>query len=638
MRKKIVISTLALFIGLFQMYTMMFGQPNYLYFRPLMLTTMMIMGLLGKPLFGKDATGTKAKVGDAIDMLLVALLVAVQYYIFYDFDDFVMRQGSPNDYDAILGFSYVLVVLELTRRYCGTVLTVLAAFFFVQPIFSHKLFWIFYGPPTDFASMIDYVFMRNEGLFSTPLMSVLSYVVPFIIFTSLLTKSGAGDVFMDLARSVAGGLPGGPAKVAIISSALMGTISGSAVANVVGTGSVTIPLMKKTGYKPEFAGAVEAVASTGGQIMPPVMGAAAFIVAQNLQIAYIQLAAYALIPAILYYIALYFSVHQEAQRLGLKGVPKEELPKAWAVIKKGWSVLIPLILIVGLMALGYTPMKAALYAIFSLFIMVMINPAMRIKPAQFVEALQMGAMSSVAVAIGCAAAGLIIAGINISGMGLKFAGIVMMIAADQMWLALILTMIVAVILGMGVPTTAVYVTVSVLLSPALIKMGIPEIAAHMFPFYYGVLAAITPPVALASFAAAGVANTNPSTTGWQAVRLGLSGFIIPFMFTYGPELLLQGEPLDIILAVCTACIGVYALSGFIIGVLMDRKINMFMRVLLGIGALLMIKPGLYTDIAGIIIVGGMHFWLNKKPSLTSLREQAEAETVFENSEMTEGVS
>ncbi len=629
MTKKTIIASLALFIGLFQMYTMMFGQPNYLYFRPLMLTVMMVMGLLGKPLFAKATSPARVKLGNIVDNLLVLVLIAVQVYIFADFDEFVMRQGSPNESDAILGFAYVLIVLELTRRYCGGVLCGLASFFFVQPICSDKLFWIFYGPPTDFDAMIDYVFMRNEGLFSTPLMSVLSYVVPFIIFTSLLTKSGAGDVFMDLARSVAGSLPGGPAKVSIISSAMLGTISGSAVANVVGTGSVTIPLMKKTGYKPEFAGAVEAVASTGGQIMPPVMGAAAFIVAQNLQIAYIQLAAYALIPALMYYIALYFSVHQEAQRLGLKGVPKEELPNAWQVIKKGWSVLVPLVAIVVLMAMGYTPMKAALYAIVFLFIMVMINPAMRIKPVQFIEALQMGAMSSVAVAIGCAAAGLIIAGINVSGMGLKFAGIVTEIAADQMWLALLLTMIVAVILGMGVPTTAVYVTVSVLLSPALIKMGIPEIAAHMFPFYYGVLAAITPPVALASFAAAGIAGTSPSTTGWQAVRLGLSGFIIPFMFTYGPELLLQGAPLDIVLAVCTGCLGVYALSGFIIGVIMDRKINALMRILLGIGAMLMIKPGLYTDIVGLAIVGGMHLWLKHKPSLTDIREGKTEATAME---------
>ena len=615
--KKAAIAVMAMFIGFITLYTMMYGQPSHLFYRPLLLSIMMIMGILGKPTFGNKGK-TLRTVGTIIDVLMIIAIIAIETYVFSDLEGYILRTGKPNMTDTICGFIYICIVIYLAGRYCGWVLAGLAIIFFVQALFANKLPVAFRGAPVKFKTMVEFCYMRDEGIFGTPLMSVISYVIPFIIFTSLLNVSGAGQVFMDLASAIAGKFSGGPAKVSIVSSGLMGTISGSAVANVVGTGSITIPMMKKTGYKPEFAGAVEAVASTGGQIMPPVMGAAAFIVAQNLAIPYIRLAAFALIPALLYYIALFFSVHQEAHRLGLKGLEKDEIPQLAPVLKEGWSVFIPLILIIVLMSKGYTPIKAALYAILTLFVLVMLNPKLRITSEQFMQAIQTGAMNCVAVAIGCAAAGIVISGVNVSGLGLKFASAIIKISAGRLWITLLLTMIIAVFLGMGVPTTAVYCTVSVLLSPVLINMGVTDIAAHLFPFYYGVLAAITPPVALASYAAAGLSGSSPSKTGWVAVKLGLAGFIIPFMFVYSPELVLQGTTLNIIRAAITAIFGVYCLSGFIIGVLNKRNLNWGERILMLVISLLMISSTIITDIVGLALFAVVFIIIRKRPLVNTV--------------------
>ncbi len=565
------------------------------------------------------------KITGIIDLFLILMVVIIQSYVILDFDQFALRQGSPTNLDVLFGSIYVLLLLEATRRTVGWMLVILATFFVGQLLISDKMPWIFFGPPMKLSAIVDFVWMRDEGIYSVPIMSVFTYVIPFLIFASFLIRSGAGKFFIELAVSFTGRLVGGPAKGAIVSSGFMGSISGSAVANVVGTGTFTIPMMQKVGYKKEFSGAVEAVASTGGQIMPPVMGAAAFILAQNLQIPYGELILYALIPAILYYVALYFSVHLEAKRLGLKSLPKEDIPKTIALLKDRGYLLIPLILILISLFMGFSAIRSAMLAIIAIVPLVMMRKSTRLSPVQFLSALEDSVRDLIPIAIACGAAGLIIAGVNISGVGLKFAYLITTISQGQLWLTLILVMIAAVILGFGLPTTAVYVTVAVVLAPALQELGLSALQAHMFAFFYGVVAAITPPIALASFAAASISKTDPMKTGYVAFRLGLAGFIIPFMFAYGPELLMQGEPLNIIIAFITATVGLYLLAAAIIGFYLNVKISLILRVTLFAGSLFMLYPGFITDLTGVIVACLVYLSARRNGRLVAITETSSQE-------------
>jgi len=613
--RKIAVSGLAIFVALLALYTSSFGQPNYLFYRSLILSVILIIAFIQYPMIKRAGRKIMA-VTRIIDLFLILAVVAIQTYVLVDFNQFAFRQGSPTMTDTVLGAIYILLVLEATRRTVGYIMFFLAAFFIGQLLISDKLFWIFYGPPMKLSGVVDFVWMRDEGLYSTPIMSVFTYVIPFLIFASFLVRSGAGKFFIELAVSVTGRLVGGPAKAAIVSSTMMGTISGSAVGNVVGTGAFTIPLMKRTGYEPKFAGAVEAVASTGGQIMPPVMGAAAFILAQNLQMPYGELIMYAAIPALLYYVALYFSVHLEAKRAGLRSLKKGEVPRTLPILLNRGYLLIPLFVIIGILLSGFSTIKAALYATLCLIPLTFFRKETRLSPVKFLSALEDAIRDLVPIAVACAAAGLIIAGVNISGVGLQFAYMITDISQGILWLTLVLVMITAVILGFGLPTTAVYVTVAVLMAPALQEMGISPLQAHMFAFYYGVIAAITPPVALASFAAASIAKTDPMKTGYTAFRIGLAGFIIPFMFVYGPELLLQGEPLDVALAFVSACIGLYMMSASTIGYVWHHRIGYLERILFFVASLLMVYPGLISDLIGLamavalVVAGAM---IRKQP-------------------------
>ena len=597
--KKIIAASLAIFVSLLVLYASAYGQPSYLYYRSLILSTILILAFLLYPMFKKNKNSTLKRITSTFDLLFILLIVGIQAYIIIDFEQLVLRQGSPNEMDVILGTIYVLLLLEATRRTVGWLLVILGGFFIGQLLISDKMPWIFYGPPMDLSRIIDFIWIRDEGIYSVPIMSVISYVIPFLIFAAFLIRSGAGKFFIEFAVSLTGKSVGGPAKAAIVSSGLMGSISGSAIANVAGTGTFTIPMMHKAGYKRDFAGSVEAVASTGGQIMPPVMGAAAFILAQNLQIPYGELILYALIPAVLYYLALYFSVHLEAKRLGLRPLTKEEIPNVWKILFERGYLLIPLIIILVTLFMGFSPIRASIFAIISLVPLTMIRKSTRLSPIQFLSSLEDAVRSLIPIAIACGTAGLIIAGVNISGIGLKFSYLITTISQEQLWLTLILVMIAAVILGFGLPTTAVYVTVAVVLAPALIELGLSPLQAHMFAFFYGVIAAITPPIALASFAAASISNTPPMKTSFLAFRIGLAGFIIPFMFAYGPELLLQGSIDQIILSFITASLGLYLLASSIIGYYVNSKANYLIRVMLFGVSILMLTPEIYTDLIGL---------------------------------------
>lgn len=490
-----------------------------------------------------------------------------------------------------------------------------------------------------------------------------------MLFGAFLEKSGTGQLFMDFASALAGHTPGGPGKISCISSGLFGTISGSAVANVMVDGWLTIPLMKRTGFRPHFAAAVEAVASTGGQIMPPVMGAAAFVMAEFLGVSYITIAKHAAIPAILYYLALFFAIHFEAQRTGLRGLPREELPSIRSVLVERGHLFVPMFIIVYLMLVGYTAPMAALWGTLAaalstwmgrlgwLYLVVLlieyilpgnvmevlgigwlVLAAIRLLSAEgrtglkplltklFPDALEDGAKNALAVASACACAGIVIGVIALTGAGLQFTSLILAAAKDSLVPALILTMIAGIILGMGMPTTAAYIVQAALLIPALIKLGILPIAAHMFVFYFAIISAITPPVAMAVYAAAGIGKTNLWATGLAAMRLGAIGFIVPYMFVYGPSLLFVGTWFDIITTIVSASIGVICLSAALHGWLTKPTV-WWERVLLGVAAFCLIKPGIYTDILGLVLLGAVlasQRWLDILRPAIEARGMAEA--------------
>jgi TRAP transporter 4TM/12TM fusion protein len=425
----------------------------------------------------------------------------------------------------------------------------------------------------------------------------------FILFGALVERTGTGGLFKDFAMSLAGHTAGGPAKVSCITSGMFGTVSGSAVANVMTTGAFTIPLMKRIGYKPAFSGAVEAVASTGGQIMPPIMGATAFIMAEFLGISYLSVALYALLPAVLYYVALFISIHFEAKKTGMHGLPRHELPRLFEVLKERGHLFTPLVVIVGALLLGFSAPFAALCGIGSTIPSALLRKSTRkyIQVGNIVQALEEGARNTVTVALSCACAGIVIGVIFITGLGLEFTNMVLSAANNHLILALVLTMIAGILLGMGMPTAPAYIMQTALLVPALVKLGVMVEAAHMFVFYFAIMSAITPPVALAVYAANGISRASLWDSSVAALRLGATGYIIPFMFVFGPSLLLIGDGLQVVQTSITAIIGVVCLAAGLSGYLITttRKIE---RVILISAAFVLIKPGISTDLIGAALI------------------------------------
>ncbi len=388
--------------------------------------------------------------------------------------------------------------------------------------------------------IVSHMYFTTEGILGIPLGVSASFIFLFILFGAFLEKTGIGKLFIDIADAIAGWAAGGPAKVAVITSALEGTVSGSSVANTVGSGSFTIPMMKKLGYRPEFAGAVEAAASTGGQIMPPVMGAAAFLMAEFTNTPYIEIAKAAAIPACLYFFGIFIEVHFEAKRCGLKGMSRDQLPKFMEVLLKRGHLFVPLVAIIYVLIEGYTPTYAALVGLGLSIVAGMITKATRMSPWDIITALQAGARGAVGVAMACATAGIIVGVVTLTGIGLKMANGLVEIAGGNLFFTLFFTMITSLILGMGVPTTANYVITSTIAAPALVMLGVPMLAAHLFVFYFGIVADITPPVALAAYAGAGIAKSNPFWTGVTATKLAIGAFIIPYIFVYNPAMILIG--------------------------------------------------------------------------------------------------
>ena len=536
------------------------------------------------------------------DWIISALSVASALYLVVFFNDLVTRSGLPTRTDLVMGFLLIATLLEATRRISNPVLPLLAVVALLYCYFGRSMPAMIGHKGFSVSRIVNHMYLGTEGIFGTPLEVSSTFVFMFILFGSVLEKTGMGKFIIDLSMALAGWSIGGPAKVAVVSSGLMGTVSGSSVANVCTTGMFTIPLMKSVGYKPTFAGAVEAVASTGGQIMPPVMGAGAFIMAQILGRPYIEVALAAVVPALLYYFAVMVQVHFEATRLGLKGLSRSQLPPLIPLLKNKGFLLLPLFAIIYLLLAGYTPLKAAYNGILVSFVLSWLNKETRLTPKRIIEAFETGARGAIGVACACATVGMVVGMGTLTGLALRIAGAIVTLAGESKILTLFYTMTASIILGTGLPTTANFIVTSTMAAPALLKLGVPSMAAYMFVFYFGIAADLTPPVALAAYAGAGIAGADPMKTGLTSFKLALAGFLVPYVYVYNPMLLfIDAKPFPMIQAIITALIGVFLLAMCTIGFF---KVTMpwYLRILAFAGALGLLIPGTVSDLFGLAVL------------------------------------
>ena len=597
----VVVMALGVAVSLFHLYTGGFGIFSSMTQRAVHWTLLGVLGFLMYP-----ARKTSARTRPTwMDLLLAVLTLVTGVYILLNWEDVVDRAGMAIERDIYFGFVLVVVVLEATRRVVGGALAYTALAFLLYAYLGPWMPGIFEHKGYSIERIISVMYTSTEGIFGIPLGVSSTYIVLFVLFGAFLSQCGGGKFFIDFPFSLTGRARGGPAKTAVISSAFMGTMSGSAVANVVTTGTFTIPLMKRTGYPAVVAGAVEAVASTGGQIMPPIMGAAAFIMSEYTEIPYVQIAIAAVIPAILYFFAVYMMVDLEAVKHGLKGLPREQLPRLKDTFLWGGHLFLPLIVLVAMLVWAYSPMKSVFWGIILIFVVGMARKTTRFAPSKLLDAMEVGARNAVSIAAACASAGIIVGVIALTGLGLKFSESLVSLSGGSPLLALIFTMVASLILGCGMPTTAAYVVLAVLAAPVLVKLGIPVLTAHMFIFYFGCISTITPPVALSSYAGAGIAEADPTAVGNTAFKYGLVAYIVPYMMVYGPALLMQGSPLTIAWSFFTACVGVIAFTAGLQGYL-RRRCYVVERLLLVGAGLLLILQGIVTDLIGILILGSVY--------------------------------
>lgn len=598
-----LISALAITFSLFQLYTAIYGVLDAQLQRAIHLGFGLTLIYL---LYPTRKSWSRNKL-HPLDLILAVLGAAAPSYILICYQELATRAGIINGTDMAVGVLGVLLVIEATRRVVGIPMVIVALVFLVYAFAGPYAPGILAHRGLSLKELIGHLYFTTEGVFGIPLGVSSTFIFLFILFGSYLEATGLGKFFIDLANAVAGWASGGPAKVAVLSSGLMGTVSGSSVANVAGTGSFTIPMMKKLGYHKDFAGAVEAAASTGGQLMPPVMGAAAFLMAEFVGVPFLDVVKAATIPACLYFVGIWIGVHLEAKRNNLKGMPRDQLPKAWVLFKERGHLAIPLIVIIYLLVSGYTPMKAALWAIFLSIAASMLRKSTRMKPIEIVRGLEKGAKGVLGVLVACAAAGIIIGVVTKTGVGLKLASALLDLSGGHLLPSLFFTMLTAIVLGMGVPTTANYVITSTIAAPALVQLGIPVLAAHMFVFYFGIIADVTPPVALAAYAGSAISGGNALKTGVNASKLAIAAFLIPYIFVYSPVLLMiDATPGALILATITALIGMVGLSTAMIGYLL-APVHWALRVVFFVGGLLMVSPGLMTDAIGALVLAAAIF-------------------------------
>ena len=538
---------------------------------------------------------------------IIMMILGTGAFLYYTFHaNAIILQGTRfQPYQIVIGIIGILALVEVTRRCVGIPILCVAFFFVVYALSFGLTNPEFFGRVRYF---VRNLFYTKEGIFSTPVNVCSKYIVVFIIFGAFLERTGISNFFIQLANCVAGRFSGGPAKVSVISSALCGMVSGSSVGNTVTTGSVTIPMMKKTGYKAEFAGAVEAAASTGGQIMPPIMGAAAFLMADFIGVPYSSILSRAILPAILYFAGIFITVHLEAKRLGLSGIPKEELPKFKLLVRKIY-LLLPLVMLVVWVSGNYMTMqRAASFAIVLSIVVSLFDKENRITLPKFFDALEAGGKSTITVATACGVAGIISGSITMTGLANELINGIIAVSNNHLIIALFLTMLCCIVLGMGVPTTANYCIMAATCAPILIRMGVPALAAHFFVFYFGIVADITPPVALAAYAGSAIAKANPMKTAFNASRLAIAVFIVPYVFCFSPALLMiDTNAVEVIRIVITSFIGIFGVAAGLEGYL-KKEMNPLQRVLFVVAGLMLIFPSWITDIVGIVLIVAVIVW------------------------------
>jgi TRAP transporter 4TM/12TM fusion protein len=597
------ITAVAVVWTLFQLYTAYDGVRPALQQRSIHLLFALLMTFLIFP-FNRKNQMLKEKF-TVEKLLLSAAGVWCVGYVVINHIDIWTQTNAITLYQEIISFLIIFLVLEASRRITGWALPIIAFVFISYSFMGKSLPGILAHKGYSLTEILRYQVMSLEGIFGIALGVAATFVFLFIFYAALLNISGGGQIFIDLATAMVGRIRGGPAKIAVVASCMFGSISGSAVANVAGTGTFTIPLMKKTGYSSRFAGAVEAVSSSGGQFMPPIMGSAAFLIAEVLSIPFWEVALAAAFPAVLYFMAIFFMVDLEAAKRGIRGLRPDEIPVFKEVLKRGWHLMLsPLVLVYLLLFLQWSPMKSAFWAIIVTVLSTFINPKNRMTFKQMIECMRSGCIGAIETTVACASVGLVIGVIMQTGLGFSMSSILVSASNGSLLILLLLTMLASLILGMGLPTVAAYLVLGVMVAPALVNMGVYPLAAHLFIFYFGIISAITPPVALASFVAAGISGDKPLTTSLTSLRLGMSAFILPFAFVYGPALVLNGTLFEIVIAFLTAALGIFALS---VGLqrYFTRTLKLWESAVFLAGSVVLIVPGYVSDLVGAVILAIM---------------------------------
>ncbi|MEI0557988.1 TRAP transporter permease [Brachyspira intermedia] len=604
--KKYLIIAISVVFCLFQLYSILSGKITAQIVRATHLSFVMLLAYLLFPM-KKDMPKDKLP---WYDVILAVIGAASWAYISFNFEVLIRRAGIYTTTDIIIGIIGILLVFEACRRIVGLPILIISIVFIIYALFGAYAPGFLNHRGYSLQRLVSHLFYNTEGIMGTPIGASATFIFLFIFFGALLDKTGIGQFFIDICNAIAGGFDGGPAKVAVLTSAMFGTVSGSSVSNTVGTGSFTIPMMKSLGYRPEFAGAVEASASTGGQLMPPIMGAASFLMAESLGIPYMQVAKAAIIPAILYFTGIFIMVHLEAKKTGLKGLSRDSLPKIGELLMKKGYLVIPLATIIYFFVLGKTAIYAGLMGIIAAGLVAIVNSIVDIimkREVSFgfkdlIDVFVNAARNIISVAVACAMAGVIIGVITLTGLGLKIGAGLISISGGIPLLLLFLTMVSSIILGMGVPTTANYLITSTIAASAIIGLGYEPLAAHMFVFYFGIIADVTPPVALAAMAGAAIAKSDPLKTGIEATKLSIGAFIIPYMFIFNPDILMINTTIaDVIPILITSLIGMFGVSAGLEGYVF-RKCKAYERILFIIAGLLSIYPEFYTDIIGIAVI------------------------------------
>lgn len=606
-RQATIIAAIALTLSLFAIYTNSFMNIQEIYRNTIFLAFVFVLGFLLNP---ATKNGNKSKF-TVMDTVFALISLAGMLYIIFNYiaihND---RMSQPIFCDYLFAIITIIMMLEVSRRSIGIFIPLLTLGAIIYALFGPYFGSVLGHAGFSLERLLFRFYMTTEGIFGMTLSIATTYIVLFILFGAFLNASGATGLFNDLAVAIAGKRRGGPAQVAVLSSALTGSLSGSAVANVATTGPFTIPLMKRIGLKPRYAAAVEASASTGGMVMPPIMGAAAFIMAGFLGVSYNIIILAAIIPSLLYYVGLIIAIDLEAKKEGLKGMSKDSIPQVWAVLKEGGVLLLPLIIVIGTLLAGKTPIAAGFAGIISAIIASWLtkDKSNRITIKKAANALIDGARGSIQVSIACASVGILIAVVTMTGLGATLSYNIIELSGGSLAVILLLVAITCIVLSLGLPSTALYIVVAVTAAPALVEAGVNPIAAHFFVFWFGALSNITPPVALASFTAAGLAGADAMKTSFTALKLCLPGFVIPFMIAYNPIMVMQtasgdlASPVNTIIVFITAVLGIFALSVAVFNYF-SAKLNILERVVFFVVAMLLIPPGLLTDAIGIAIGG-----------------------------------